>query len=328
MRLDAARASVSTLVDEMALDVRAGLSGPGQKSLPSRYLYDDLGSALFEAIGYLPEYGLTRADERILRAHAPEIVAAAGRPRTVVELGSGSGRKTRWILEALGTQRRPVAYYPIDISSAALLRCELELSRLPGVRVEPTEADYLSGLSLVASQRRNDEPLLLLFLGSTIGNFEPKDATEFIREVRRRLRPGDGFLLGTDLVKPKTVLIPAYDDALGVTAAFDLNLLHRMNRELDAEFDLDRFQHEARWNAKERRVEMHLVARSAHTVRIQAIDLGVDFRAGESIWTESSYKFDAGEPKRIAGRTSYSCVGQWLDGEWPFAESLLVATSA
>ena len=324
MRLDAARTSASTLVDEMALDVRLGLSGPGQKSLPSRYLYDDLGSALFEAIGHLPEYGLTRADERILRAHAAEIVAAAGRPRTVVELGSGSGRKTRWILEALGS-RRPIAYYPIDISSAALLRCELELSRVPGVHVEPIEADYLSGLSLVASRRRGDDPVLLLFLGSTIGNFEPREAAEFIREVRRRLRPGDGFLLGTDLVKPASTLIAAYDDALGVTAAFNLNLLQRLNRELDAEFDLDLFRHEARWNGRERRVEMHLVARRGHAVRIRSLDLGVPFRAGESIWTESSYKFKRREPEQIAQQSSYTCVGQWLDEEWPFAENLLAA---
>ena len=324
MRVEAARAAHSILADELAQDVRAGLGGTGQKSLPSRYLYDDLGSALFDAIGHLPEYGLTRADERILRAHARDIVRALRGPCTVAELGSGSGRKTRWLLESLGTAR-PVTYYPIDISSAALERCELELGRLPEVRVEPIEADYLSGLSHVASRRRKDERLLLLFLGSTIGNFEPAEAMEFIREVRRRLRPGDGFLLGTDLVKPAATLVAAYDDALGVTAAFDLNLLRRLNRELDADFNLDVFQHEARWNAPKRRVEMHLVASVAHTVRIRAIDLAVTFRAGESIWTESSYKYERDEPTRIASRTSFSVAGQWLDQEWPFAESLLIA---
>ncbi len=324
MRLEAVRAATSTFLDELGADVRAGLGGTGQKSLPSRYLYDDLGTALFDAIGSLPEYGLTRADERILRSRASEIVAAMRGPFTVAELGSGSGRKTRWILEALGTGRA-TRYYPIDISGAALERCELELSRLPGVTVETVEADYLSGLSLVASRRRGDERMLLLFLGSTIGNFEPAEAAEFIREVRGRLRPGDGFLLGTDLVKPTPVLIAAYDDALGVTAAFNLNLLCRINRDLDADFDLDLFRHEARWNAAERRVEMHLVARKAHAVRIRAIELGVAFRAGESIWTESSYKFETDEPGRIARRARFAVAGQWLDGEWPFAETLFVA---
>lgn len=324
MRVEAARAAHSILTDELASDVRAGLGHAGQKTLPSRYLYDDLGSALFDAIGHLPEYGLTRADERILRAHAREILRAMRGPGIVAELGSGSGRKTRWLLESPGAAR-PVKYFPIDISSAALERCELELGRLPSVHVEPIEADYLSGLSQVAAWRRKDEPLLLLFLGSTIGNFEPGEAVEFLREVRGRLRPGDGFLLGTDLVKPAATLVAAYDDALGVTAAFDLNLLRRLNRELDADFDLDLFRHEARWSAAGRRVEMHLVATVAHTVRIRAIDLTVTFRAGESIWTESSYKYDRGELARISAETSFSVAAQWVDREWPFAETLLLA---
>jgi len=324
VRAEAARAAHAILLDELGQDIRAGLGGPGQKTIPSRYLYDDLGSVLFEAIGYLPEYGLTRADERILRSHADEIAAEFSGPVLVAELGSGSGKKTRWLLEELGA-RRPVVYLPIDISAAALTRCEQELGRLEGVRVEAIEADYLTGLSLVASRRRADERMLLLFLGSTIGNFEREDATEFIREVRRRLRPGDGFLLGTDLVKPAPTLIAAYDDALGVTAAFNLNLLRRLNRDLDADFDMDRFVHEARWNAKERRVEMHIVARIAHSVRIPAIDLVARFRERESIWTESSYKFEPGEPGRLAAKTGFLLRGQWLDPEWPFAESLLIA---
>jgi len=314
----------ATFLDEFAMDVRAGLTGTGQKTLPSRYLYDDLGSALFEAIGYLPEYGLTRADERILRERGREIVAPFQGGCAVAELGSGSGKKTRWLLEPLAS-RRPISYFPIDISSAALARCELELSRVEGVRVDPMEGDYLSGLSIVASRRRGDERLLVLFLGSTIGNFEPAEAVDFLREVRKRLRPGDGFLLGTDLVKPASILIPAYDDSLGVTAAFDLNLLSRMNQELDADFDLDRFEHRARWNASQRRVEMHLVARSAHEVRIRAADLGVTFRAGESIWTESSYKFDREEPRRLGSKTGFALERQWIEPEWAFAESLLIA---
>ena len=323
-RSHAASAAHQAFLDELAADVRAGLSGPGQKRLPSRYLYDDLGSALFDAIGYLPEYGLTRADERILQTRSGEIVASMRPPVTVVELGSGSGRKTRWILEALGT-RRPITYYPIDISSAALERCALELGRLEAVRVEPVEADYLTGLTQVASRRRADEPMLALFLGSTIGNFEPAEARDFIREIRRRLRPGDGFLLGTDLIKSVTSMLAAYDDALGVTAAFNLNLLRRINRELGADFNVEHFDHEARWSAPTRRVEMHLVARAAHSVRIPSIDLDVTFRAGESIWTENSYKFTPDEPVRIAKQALFKPAGQWRDVEWPFAESLFVA---
>jgi len=324
MRSQAAITAQPTFIEELIQDVRSGLLGPGPKRLPSRYLYDDLGSALFDAIGYLPEYGLTRADERILRRHAGEIIQAMRPPFMVAELGSGGGRKTRWLLEALGTEQ-PTSYYPIDISSAALERCALELGRLPAVHVEPIEADYHDGLSIVASRRRKDERLLLLFLGSTIGNFEPSEARDFLREVRGWLRPGDGFLLGTDLVKPEPTLIAAYDDALGVTAAFNLNLLRRLNRELDAEFDLENFYHEARWNAEHRRVEMHLVARMAHVVRIGAIGLGVTFRAGESIWTESSYKFDPEEPERISRQLPFVPARQWLDRKWPFAESLLIA---
>ncbi len=324
MRSEPAFHAHSELLGELGADVQAGLGGPGQKRLPSRYLYDDLGSALFDAIGFLPEYGLTRADERILRGYAGEIVAAMKTPVTVAELGSGSGKKTRWVLEALAS-KRAVPYYPIDISAAALDRCSLELSRVPFVRVEPIEADYLTGLSLVASRRRKDDRLLLLFLGSTIGNFEPDEALDFIREVRRRLRPGDGFLLGTDLVKPAPALVAAYDDALGVTAAFNRNLLTRLNRELDADFDLDLFEHEARWSKVERRVEMHLIARKSHTVRIRDLAFAVTFRAGESIWTESSYKFETGEPARIAEQARFTLAGQWRDEEWPFMESLLIA---
>ncbi|HMI30166.1 MAG TPA: L-histidine N(alpha)-methyltransferase [Candidatus Limnocylindrales bacterium] len=312
------------LLDEFAADVRAGLGGPGQKTLPSRYLYDDLGSALFEAISFLPEYGLTRADERIVRAHAREMAAMLRPPVVVAELGSGSGRKTRWILEALA-RLKPTVYYPIDISSAALQRCAVELGGLASVRVEPIEDDYLGGLTTVTSQRKTNERLFLLFLGSTIGNFERDKAQEFLGEIRARLLPGDAFLLGTDLVKPPAVLLAAYDDPLGVTAAFNLNLLRRLNRELDADFDLALFEHEARWDAAEKRVDMHIVARRAHKARIKALDLVVLFRAGESIWTESSYKYEADEPIRIARRAKFEPAGQWRDLEWPFAESLFIA---
>ena len=322
MRSEAA-SPLSAFIEELAADVRAGLAGPGQKKIPSRYLYDDLGSALFEAISFLPEYGLTRADERILRTHARGIVARLPGPITVAELGSGSGRKTRWILEALAA-RGSTTYYPIDISRAALTRCALELGQLPSVRVEPIETDYLRGLSEVAARRGKSDRLLLLFLGSTIGNFEPAQAQDFIREMGWRLRPGDGFLLGTDLLKPVPILLAAYDDPLGVTAAFNLNLLIRLNRDLDADFDPGSFAHEARWSAAERRIEMHLIARRAHMVLIRALDMRVRFEERESIWTESSYKFEREDAARLAKQAGFECESQWVDREWPFAESLLL----
>ena len=322
MRSEAA-SPILAFHEELASDIRTGLAGPGQKMIPSRYLYDDLGSALFDAISFLPEYGLTRADERILRTHARDIVGRLPGPITVAELGSGSGRKTRWILEAIA-RRGSTTYYPIDISRAALTRCALELGQLPSVRVEPIERDYLRGLSEVAARRGKSDRLLLLFLGSTIGNFEPAQARDFIREVGERLKPGDGFLLGTDLLKPVPTLLAAYDDPLGVTAAFNLNLLMHLNRDLGADFDPGSFAHEARWSAAERRIEMHLVARRAHTVTIRGLDMRIRFEERETIWTESSYKFEREDAARLAKHGGFDCLSQWVDREWPFAESLLL----
>jgi L-histidine N-alpha-methyltransferase len=308
----------------VAEQVREGLARSGQKRLPSWLLYDHLGSALFETISYLPEYGLTRADERILRRCAEAIVRPFASPLLVAELGSGSGRKTRWILSALAA-RQTTRYYPIDISPTALARCEAELGRLPSVRLEAIEADYLTGLRTVTDRRQAAQPLLVLFLGSTIGNFEPDEGGAFLSDTRALMSPGDALLLGTDLVKSPKLLHDAYDDALGITAAFNRNLLVRLNREVGADFEVASFRHEARWSGSERRVEMHLVARRAHTVRIRALDLAVPFGSGESIWTESSYKFEAGELPGMAEKAGFRMAGQWIDEEWPFAESLFVA---
>lgn len=307
---------------ELLAAIRSGLSEPGPKRLPAALLYDELGTALFDAISSLPEYGLTRADERILKRNAPAVVRALPSPLLVAELGSGSGRKTRWILDALAS-RQTTHYYPIDISETALARCATVLGRLPAVRFEAIHADYLAGLAAVAAKRRPAHHLLLLFLGSTIGNFEPDAARSFLREVRRTLKPGDALLLGTDLVKPAPVLVRAYDDPVGVTAAFNRNLLARMNRDLGAGFDLALFRHEARWREKERRIEMHLVARRAHEVAVPALDLRVTFRDGESIWTESSYKFDRDDVAKLAKAAGFEMGAQWADEEWPFAETLL-----
>ncbi len=320
---NAAADARATAAAWLETEIRAGLAGPGHKRLPCSLLYDALGSELFEAICLLPEYGLTRAEERILHEHGPGIARFLPAPVVIAELGSGSGRKTRSILEALAARQWSV-YYPIDISAAALERCARELGRLPGLRVEPIEADYLAGLGEV-SVRRRAQRLLVLFLGSTIGNFDRPDDEGFLREVRRLLRPGDRLLLGTDLVKPVPRMLAAYDDALGVTAAFNRNVLARLNRELGADFDLDGFAHQARWHEPTRRIEMHLVARRAQQVTIEALDLRVALGAGESIWTESSYKYDKDEPLRLAERSGFQCAGQWRDAEWPFADSLFVA---
>ncbi len=309
---------------EFATDVRAGLTKPGQKELPSRYLYDDIGSALFEVISFLPQYGLTRADERLLRRHAHDIVERLAAPIAVAELGSGSGKKTRWILEAL-CRRQRTSYYPIEISPSALAMCERELSDIDSISILGFEREYLDGLLEVAAQRRSGQHLCVLFLGSTIGNFDRPAGTRFLAEVRRILQPGDSLLLGTDLEKSSAQLLAAYDDELGVTAAFNLNLLSRINRELDADFDLAQFEHVARINHEGRSVEMHLRSLSRQTVRIPAAGLSVQFLEGETIWTESSHKYSHKEVFEMARTAGFRCVVQWIDEQWPFAENLLIA---
>jgi len=309
---------------EFAADVRAGLTKPGQKELPSKYLYDDVGSALFEVISYLPEYGLTRADERLLRRHSRDIVDRLAGPVAVAELGSGSGKKTRQILEAL-CRRQRTRYYPIEISRAALVMCERELSDIDSISILGFEREYLDGLLEVAAQRRSGQHLFVLFLGSTIGNFDRPAGVQFLAEVRRILQPGDSLLLGTDLVKSSAQLLAAYDDELGVTAAFNLNLLARINRELDADFDLAQFEHLARINHEARSVEMHLRSMRRQMVNIAAAELSVEFLEGETIWTESSHKYSLEEVIEMASATGFRCEAQWVDEQWPFAENLLLA---
>jgi len=312
-------------VSEFADAVRDGLTKAGQKELPSKYLYDEVGSALFETICVLPEYGLTRADARLLETHAKEIVERLPRPISVAELGSGTGKKTRWVLEALSRRQRTF-YYPIEISPSALAACEKELGQIDLVSVVGYEQSYLEGLRAVARGRDSQEHLLLLFLGSTIGNFDREAGEDFLREVRGILRPGDALLLGTDLEKDEETQVLAYDDAAGVTAAFNKNLLSRINRELGADFDLAHFEHEARWNRASRRIEMHLRSTRTQSVTIPAALIRVDFAEGETIWTESSHKYRAAEVLEMARRTGYRCEGQWIDEEWPFAQNLLICS--
>src|ERR1700681_1127465 len=262
----------SLFAAEFAADVRESLTKSPQRELPSKYLYDEVGSALFEAICLLPEYGLTRADARFLEKHAAEIVERLPSPIHVAELGSGSGKKTRWILEAL-SRRQKTYYFPIEISPSALAACEKELGQIDLVSIVGYEQPYLEGLRAVAKGRDEDAHLLVLFLGSTIGNFDRAAGEEFLREVRGILQPGDALLLGTDLEKNVETQLRAYNDAAGVTAAFNLNLLARINRELGADFDLSHFRHEGRWNVEERRIEMHLRSAWKQCVTIPAANV-------------------------------------------------------
>jgi L-histidine Nalpha-methyltransferase len=309
---------------ELITDVRLGLSKAGQKELPSKYLYDSVGSALFEVISVLPEYGLTRADERLLRRHSEDIVARLTPPTVVAELGSGSGKKTRWMLEAL-SRHQHISYCPIEISRTALTMCERELGDIDSVSIVGFEREYLDGLLEVAARRRKGEQLLVLFLGSTIGNFEHPADLNFLRQMRGILQAGDALLLGTDLQKPIHQLLDAYDDSLGVTAAFNMNLLARVNRELDADFVLSQFEHVARFNQDTSSVEMHIRSLKQQTVAIPAASLSVTFLEGETIWTESSHKYSRTDIFRMAETAGFRCDAQWIDKEWPFAENLLIA---
>jgi L-histidine Nalpha-methyltransferase len=304
---------------QFSCDVRRGLSRSDQKELPPSYLYDALGSALFEAITLLPEYGLTRADARLLQAHAAEIASSVPPGTFVAELGSGTGTKTRHILEALGGGKS-VDYYPIDVSAAALRACAAELE--PVARIHPRNASYIEGLKLATRAREPQQNLLLLFLGSTIGNFSRDASARFLAEIRSLLSPGDTLLIGADLVKPIPVMVAAYDDPAGVTAAFNKNILGRINRELGANFDLRKFEHEARWNERYRRIEMHLRSTADQTVELPGADLTVALEDGETIWTESSHKFKPAELESMASSAGFRQEACWVDRGWPFAECM------
>ena len=307
-----------------AAEVCAGLLRPGQKELPSKYLYDSVGSALFEVICALPEYGLTRAEERLLRQHARDIVDRLPRPVVVAELGSGTGRKTRLLLEALA-RWQSTWYHPIEISPTALAECRRELRDISSVSVVGFEREYLDGLREAAARRVKDEHLLVLFLGSTIGNFDGSSGGNFLIQLRSILQPGDSLLLGADLLKTPEILIPAYDDALGVTAAFNRNLLARINREMRADFDLQQFEHRAIFNQKTQSVEMHLRSSKRQVVTIPEGVGTIAFEEGETIWTETSHKYSNDELQRLAREAGFAPRAQWVEPSWGFAENLWTA---
>ncbi len=318
--------SSEQLAADFAADVRRDLA-LAPKQLQSKYLYDALGSSLFEAICRLPWYRITRAERRLLAAHAGEIVARVGGPADneplIVELGCGSGEKIVILAEALQAAERRGRVHLIDISRQALEQSERTLGRLRHISVVGHRDTYEAGLRDAARQRDADSPVLVLLLGSNIGNFDAPAASEFLRAIRDALAPGDALLLGADLIKPERDLQLAYDDPLGVTAAFNRNLLVRINRELDGTFDLDAFAHVAVWNRAERRVEMHLESRRAQRVRIA--DWSVAFAERERIWTESSYKYEPDEIVRAGARAGFTAAEQWIDEDARFALTLLEA---
>jgi len=320
-KTESQRIAANDSLNDFRRDVRRGLSQRGQKELSPRYFYDDLGSALFDAITVLPEYGLTRADTRLLRLNAAEMANHLEGVTLLVELGSGSGSKARWLLSQLAS-RNPVTFCPIDISESALHRCWLDLGQMDSVGVVPFAASFLEGLQQAVRLRDANKPLVVLFLGSTIGNFDREEARMFLSEIRQVLRSGDFLFLSTDLEKEVRRLIAAYDDSIGVTAAFNLNLLNRINRELQGKFALSQFRHEARYDEQERRIEMHLRSLTDQKVSIGP-DFSVEFRRGETIRTECSYKFRREDVIDLAERAGFSCRVQWIDREWPFAQSLL-----
>jgi len=311
-------------LSEFAAEVRRDLQLT-PKQLQSKYLYDPLGSSLFEAICRLPWYRITRAENRLLISHAGEIVAALGPdPATVVELGPGSGEKLAVLAEALQSAGSTARVHIIDISSQALEQTEQRLTRLQHVSVVGHQSTYEVGLRRAAAARDGDGPMLVLLLGSNVGNFDTPAALEFLRRIRGVLQPGDFLLLGADLVKPERELRLAYDDPLGVTAAFNKNLLVRINRELAGTFNLDAFDHRATWNAIEQRIEMHLVSRAAQIVRIEAAGVSVPFVHGEHIWTESSYKYEPDQIEQMGAECGFALRDQWIDADARFALSLMV----
>ncbi len=291
------------------------------KQLPSRYFYDPLGSALFEAICHLPWYSITRAERRLLALHASEILQRVSPLSTIVELGPGSGEKVSMLVGA-ARSAASLTVQLVDVSSAALDLATRTLNA-HDVKVERHQASYEAGLEALSRHHRGRT--LVLFLGSNIGNFDPPGAAEFLRTIRRALQADDALLIGADLVKPEHDLLLAYDDPLGVTAAFNRNLLVRANRELDADFDIEAFEHRARWNAAESRVEMHLVSTRSQRVRIEASRLDLTLEDGETIWTESSYKYRAEEIVAMLGRAGFREIHQWVDAPDAFALTLVAA---
>jgi dimethylhistidine N-methyltransferase len=307
----------------LAEDVRKGLTAQPKRFLP-KYFYDELGSQLFEAICLLPEYYLTRAENEILQKYSDQIISAVEGHKTLVELGSGSASKTRLIIEALLRRQQELLFMPVDISATALeSSSRILLQSYPRLTIEAYAADYFAGLAELRKKPR--ARTLALFLGSNISNFDLEEALRFLRATRSMLNKGDALLLGADLKKDPAVLEAAYNDALGVTSAFNLNVLARINRELNGTFDLHNFRHRAFYNSEAGRIEIYIESLIDQRVRIEKLDLDVEFGAGELIHTENSYKYDMNGIRALAGQTGFELSRTWLDSQERFSSNLLLA---
>ena len=307
----------------LAEDVRKGLTAHPKRFLP-KYFYDELGSQLFEAICLLPEYYLTRAENEILQKYSDEIVSAVEGNKTLVEMGSGSASKTRLIIEALLRRQQELLFMPVDISATALeSSSRILLQSYPHLKIEAYAADYFAGLAELGKKPRTRT--LALFLGSNISNFDLDEALRFLRAMRSVLNKGDALLLGADLKKDPAILEAAYNDALGVTSAFNLNVLARINRELKGTFDLRAFRHRAFYNEAQGRIEIYIESLMKQRVRIEKLDLEIEFAAGELIHTENSYKYDLGGIRGLAAQTGFELSRTWTDSQERFSSNLLLA---
>ena len=308
----------------LADDVKTGLTAHPKRFLP-KYFYDELGSQLFEAICLLPEYYLTRAENEILARYSNEIVASVEGQKTLLEMGSGSASKTRLLIEALLREQPDLLFVPVDISATALeSSSRILLQSYPPLRIEAYAADYFAGLAELAKKPRGRT--LALFLGSNISNFDQEDAIRFLKAMRNVLQHGDALLLGADLKKDPAVLEAAYNDALGVTSAFNLNVLARINRELGGNFDLRAFRHYAFYNSQLGRIEIYIESLFNQRVRIAKLDLEVEFSVGELIHTENSYKYDEAGIDLLAATTGFKRARTWLDSAERFSSNLLMAS--
>lgn len=309
----------------VALAVREGMAAQ-PKRLPAWLFYDEAGSRLFEQITALPEYYLTRTERGILNTHAADMIARAahsdnGTRLRIAELGAGSADKTRLLLKAATERQGTLLYEPMDVSASALQAARERIeSEIPGVHVLPRVMDYTQGLNLYPAA--HGERRMLLYIGSSIGNFEPHEAARLLVVVRAGLHRGDSLLLGVDLRKDEATLLAAYDDAAGVTADFNLNMLARLNRELGADFDLGCFAHRAVWNPDRSRIEMHLESLIAQRMQIPALDLDVSFAEGERIHTENSYKYAPGQAEAMLAAAGFAAESTWTDERGWFAVCL------
>ena len=318
-REDDRRDDRASSLDAVASAVRNGMS-LARKRLPPWLLYDDEGSALFEEITRLPAYYLTATERAILTAHADAVLEAAGFPGEIVELGAGSASKTRVLLAALRGRQARVRYVPVDVSPAALAKATLVLRSLRHVDVRPVVARYPEELGFL--RRPVEGRRLVLFLGSNVGNYDPPRAIELLAAVRRHLAPGDGFLMGVDRRKSPALLLPAYDDDAGVTARFNKNVLTRINRELGANFDLDRFRHVVIWNGRASRLDLFLESAVAQRVVIPALNLRVELAARERIHMESSYKLTDARVRDLLERAGFTPEALWTDERGLYAVHL------